>query len=142
MSRWSFGGVLDSVLRLAEDHAEHVVRCAELIEDVDVVRLQRLARQLQQRRPGEPSRHDVRQTELLLFVGHLEEQQIGELFDVVAVGQPVVAQDVAVVPELVDERLRVGHGWGFSVATGSVGASTSFMSVVSRAQSSASASAT
>lgn len=33
----------------------------------------------------------------------LEEQQVAELFDVVAIAQPVVAKDVAVVPELLDE---------------------------------------
>ena len=32
------------------------------------------------------------------LVGHLEEQQIGQLFDIVAIGHAVVAQDVAVVP--------------------------------------------
>jgi hypothetical protein len=29
------------------------------------------------------------------FVGHLQEQQVSELFDVIAVAHPVVAQDVA-----------------------------------------------
>ena len=38
-----------------------------------------------------------------LLVGHLEEQQVGELLDVVAVGHAVVAQDVAVVPEPLDD---------------------------------------
>ena len=37
------------------------------------------------------------------LIGHLEEQQIGELFDVVAIAHALVAQDVAVVPELLDE---------------------------------------
>jgi len=40
-----------------------------------------------------------RLAELLLpLLGHLEEQQVGDLFDVVAVGDAVVAQDVAIVP--------------------------------------------
>ena len=40
---------------------------------------------------------------LRLLVRHLEEQQVGELLDVVAVGEAVVAEDVAVVPELLDD---------------------------------------
>ena len=44
-----------------------------------------------------------------LLVGHLQEQQIRELLEVVAVRQSVVAQDVAVVPELVDDDLGVAH---------------------------------
>ena len=37
---------------------------------------------------------------------HLQEKQIGELFQVVAVGKPGITQDVAVVPELLDDRGR------------------------------------
>jgi hypothetical protein len=36
---------------------------------------------------------------------HLEEEQVGELLDVVAVGEAVVAEDIAVVPELLDNLL-------------------------------------
>ena len=35
--------------------------------------------------------------------GHLEEQLIGKLFDVVAVRHAIVAQVVAVVPECLDD---------------------------------------
>jgi hypothetical protein len=41
-------------------------------------------------------------------VGHFEKQQKGELFDVIAVGEAVIAEDVAVVPEFVDESGRGG----------------------------------
>jgi len=34
------------------------------------------------------------------LVGHLEKQQIRQLFDVVAIAHAVVAQDVAVIPKL------------------------------------------
>jgi hypothetical protein len=34
----------------------------------------------------------------LLLVGHLEKEQVGELLDVIAVGDAVVAQDVAIIP--------------------------------------------
>ncbi len=37
------------------------------------------------------------------FVGHLEEEQVGELLDVVAVVDAVVAQGVAEAPEFVDD---------------------------------------
>ena len=62
-----------------------------------------------ERGPVEALGHDAGQAEVVLLVGHLEEQQVGELLDVVAVGQAIVAQDVAVVPELVDKHLGVGH---------------------------------
>ncbi len=42
-----------------------------------------------------------------MFMGHFEEEQVGELLDVVAVGHAVVAQDVAVVPEFLDDVLGV-----------------------------------
>lgn len=38
---------------------------------------------------------------------HLEEQQVRQLLDVVAVGKAIVADDVAVVPEFGDDLLRV-----------------------------------
>src|SRR4051794_8178507 len=41
------------------------------------------------------------------LVGHLEEQQVRELLDVVAVAHAVVAENLAVVPELLDEGARV-----------------------------------
>ncbi len=47
------------------------------------------------------------------LVGHLEEQQERELFQVVLVREPVVAQDVAVGPELLDDTVRrVAHAFG------------------------------
>jgi hypothetical protein len=39
---------------------------------------------------------------------HLEEEQVSELLDVIAVGEAVIAEDVAVIPELVDESGRGG----------------------------------
>src|ERR671926_1486893 len=42
-----------------------------------------------------------------LLVGHLEEEQVGELLNVVAVGEAVVAEQVAVAPELLDDLLGV-----------------------------------
>jgi hypothetical protein len=36
-------------------------------------------------------------------VVHFEEQQVGKLFDIIAVGNPVVAQHVAVIPQALDD---------------------------------------
>jgi hypothetical protein len=44
---------------------------------------------------------------LRALVGHLEEQQIRQLLDIVAVAHPIVAEDVAVVPEFLDDLLGV-----------------------------------
>ena len=47
------------------------------------------------------------------LVGHLEEEQERELLQLVLVGQPVVAQHVAVGPELLDDAAGVvGHDAG------------------------------
>jgi hypothetical protein len=40
-------------------------------------------------------------------VRHLEKEEEGKLFNVVSVGQAVVAEDVAVVPEFLDDLLGV-----------------------------------
>jgi hypothetical protein len=40
-------------------------------------------------------------------VGHLEEQEQGPLLDVIAVGEAIVAEDVAVIPELLNDLLGV-----------------------------------
>ena len=37
------------------------------------------------------------------LIVHFEEEEVGELFDVVAVGKAVVAEDGAVVPEALDD---------------------------------------
>jgi len=50
---------------------------------------------------------------LCALVGHLEEEEVGELLDVVAIRQAVVAKDFAVVPELLDDLLAV-HAKGLS----------------------------
>ena len=41
------------------------------------------------------------------FLGHLEKQDVGEFGDVLMIGNPVVLEDVAEVPELGDDV--VGH---------------------------------
>ncbi len=46
--------------------------------------------------------------ELLPFVGHLEEEQECELLDVVLIQEAVIAEDVAVVPEFLNDGVA-GH---------------------------------
>src|SRR6266487_1127973 len=42
---------------------------------------------------------------LRTLIGHLEEEQIGKLLNIVAVGHAIVSQEVAVVPEALDDCL-------------------------------------
>ncbi len=103
------GRVLDLVLRLAEDDAEHARPLAEFLQRMAVMDLQIVAVQLQQRGPAVTFRNRRRLVErrLRLLVRHFQEQQKRQLLDVVAVGQAVIAQDVAVVPEFLNESRRV-----------------------------------
>ena len=41
-----------------------------------------------------------------LLIGHLEKEQKRQLFDVVAIGESIIAEDVAVVPEFLDDAVR------------------------------------
>ena len=102
------GRVLDAVLRLAEDRAERARLLAERLEDVPVVHLQLVAVAVEQRLPVEPVRHDLAEPGLLALVGHLQEQQVRELLDVLDRRDAVVAQHVAEVPQLLHELVRVG----------------------------------
>ncbi len=99
------GRVLDFVLRLAEDDAEHARPLAEFLQRMAIMNFQLVAIQLQQRRPIVALGNGRRLVErrLRLLVRHFQEQQKRQLLDVIAVGQAVIAQDVAVVPELLDE---------------------------------------
>jgi hypothetical protein len=99
------GRVLELVLRLVENEGERALAGAELLQRVAIVVEQIVAVALEQREPGvglgDEARLLVRRARTL--VGHLEEQQIGELLDVIAVAHAVVAQDVAVIPEFLDD---------------------------------------
>ena len=106
ISRRSLAGSWILFCALRKITPEHARLACRALEDVAVVDLQLvavLARAGSASRspPGRCDGSIVRR--LRLLVGHLEEEQEGELLDVVAVGQAVVAQDVAVVPELVDD---------------------------------------
>jgi len=72
--------------------------------------LELVAVAVEQGLPVEPVRDDVTQGGVLALVGHLEEQQVGELLDVLDGRHAVVSQHVAEVPQLLDELVRAGQG--------------------------------
>jgi hypothetical protein len=104
------GGVLDFVLGLAEDDGDEAGADAERIQDVAVVALQGVAVQPQQALPVEIGGDGAAPAEQAGLVIHLEEEQVGELLQVVAVRNAVVAEDVAVVPDALDDGGGSGHG--------------------------------
>ena len=83
---------------LREDVAEQAAGFAKLAQDVGVVIGQRGAGLRLEAGPVAALRH-LRAA----FVGHLQEQQVGELLDVVAVIDAVVAQRVAEAPEFLND---------------------------------------
>lgn len=99
------GRILELVLRLVEDQPEQALLVAQRLKGVAIVIEQLVAVFLDEARPTVLLRHRallvVRRPGAL--VGHLEEQQIGELLDVVAIRHAVVTQDVTVVPEFLDD---------------------------------------
>ena len=93
------GRGLDPVAGLVKDHAQHVIACPEFREGPAVVGFELGARSGEQRLPVVlDGHHPLTAQQFVLFVGHLQEQQVGELLQVVAVGQPVVTQHIAEVP--------------------------------------------
>ena len=103
-----FGGVLDLVLGLAEDDAEHPRHLAEGFQGVSVVDFQGVAVEGGERRPSVLGGDDSRPVPggLGALVGHFEEKQVGELLDIVPVGEAIIAEQVAVVPKFGDQRRR------------------------------------
>ena len=126
------GGVLDLVLGLAEDAANEAAAVAQFGENGAVVGFQFRAFQAAQAGPVVRERNGAGfAQELGALVVHLEEEEVGELFQVVAIGDAVVPQNVAVVPDALDDGgcAGCGHGWASSssrwfagVGIGSVGA--------------------
>ncbi len=101
--------VPDLVLRLAEDQRQRARLLAQLFQRVAVVVEQRIAVLGQQCGPGVGGGDEaglaVRRAAAL--VRHLDEQQVGELLDVVAIAHAVVAQDAAAIPELWTRTVEV-----------------------------------
>ena len=99
------GRVLDAVLRLTEHDAQHPGALAEFVEHSEVVSLQLDTVTLDEGLPAQAVGHYGGPIErcLRLFVGHLQEQQVGELLHIVAIAHAVVAQYAAIVPEFLNE---------------------------------------
>ena len=69
------------------------------------------ARPVQQRLPAVHGGNDAHTAEhLVLLIGHLREQQVRELFQIIAIGEAIVTQHIAEVPQLLHHRLRVLRG--------------------------------
>ena len=105
------GRVLDLVLRLEEDRPQHAALLAQLMQRRQVLRFQRRAGVAAQRRPVQAEGH-LRRPVVGLFgvlVRHLQEQQIGQLLQVVAIAHAIVLQRVAEVPDLLNQGSGV-HG--------------------------------
>src|SRR5262249_42777662 len=99
--------ILDPVLRLAEDDAEHSLLLADLAQDTDVVRFELITIERLEARPVEP-RRDKRLSVPRLprqLIRHLQEEQERELLEVVLVREPVISENVAVVPQTLDKAV-------------------------------------
>ncbi len=105
------GRVLNAVLCLAENRADHPRLAREPVEDPRVLQLELVALGVEQLLPGVLFRHDLLRLQFPRgpLVCHLEEQQIGQLLRVLDDPDSVIAQDVAVGPQLVDEPPSVSH---------------------------------
>jgi hypothetical protein len=84
---------------------------AKEIQGPTILDLERVAVLREERGPVEAGRDEGLPTPRRLgaLVGHLQKQEKCELLDVVAIREAVVAQDVAVGPELLDD---LGRGVG------------------------------
>ena len=109
------GRVLDFVLRLAENDAQHARPLAEFLQRMAVMNLHLVAILRQQRRPVRPFGNGRRLVERRpgLLIRHFQEEQKRQLLHVIAVGQTVIPQDVAIVPELLDEGGGIAHDFFF-----------------------------
>ena len=106
------GRVLNLVLRLAEDEPEHPALLSELGQSLPVV-LSSLRPSICEWR-GRPSDSPLGIGLLCArhgraLVGHLQEQQEGQLLEVVLIGEAVVAEDIAVVPEFLDDAVGIAR---------------------------------
>ena len=102
------GRVGDLVLGLAEDDANEAGHFAEVFEGVAVVDFEVIAALAAQLGPGKLFRDRIVEAQLGHLIGELEEEQVGDLLDVVAVTDPRVLKDVGVVDRK-STRLNSSH---------------------------------
>ncbi|OQA05563.1 MAG: Chorismate synthase [bacterium ADurb.Bin374] len=91
-------GIVEPGHGLGEDVAQQPLCIAKFLQDAGVMVDERLTGEILQASPAAP----LGNLDFLL-VGHLQEQQVRELFDVIPVIDAVVAQRVTEAPEFVDD---------------------------------------
>jgi hypothetical protein len=94
-------GILDFILCFEEYLADHAFIRAEFVEDIDILRLKLRPAFGEQTFPAQLFR-DIDFSVIWRFcilVRHFEKEQIRELFDIVTVAHPVVAERVTVIPD-------------------------------------------
>ena len=98
---FEFGGVLNLVLGFSEDDAQRAALPAQFVKDVAVVGFEGVAVFVNQALPVQSGGDDGRLAEWRfgLLVRHFQEQQIGQLFHIIAVTDAVIAEDVTVIPQ-------------------------------------------
>ena len=105
------GGLADEGAGVGEDLLHQAGAVGAEMDEQDLVELQPI-----RGGPGLQVGPAVVRRELVLgarLLGHLEEQQVGQLGDVLVVGDPVIFQDVTEVPELGDDVVGdVAHAVG------------------------------
>jgi hypothetical protein len=110
------GGVLDLVLGLGEDLAEHAGLFAELQEGLDVVGFEVGAVEGAESGPrvfgGDGDLAVVGRA--AVFIRHFEEDEVGELLEVVAVADTVIAQGMAEGPDFGGDGVDGHQGKSFS----------------------------
>ena len=91
---------MDLAARPFEDDAEHPGLRAQLLKARAVPVFQRGAVEVEQRGPAEFRRHDwlALVGRLGALIRHLEEQQQGQLLDVLEAGEPGILQDAGIAP--------------------------------------------
>ena len=109
--------VLNAVLRRPEYRAQGSWLDRKRFEDVPVRNLEIVTVGVQEPLPralGRNDRFGIKRA-VFPFVRHFEEQQIGELLGVFDCPDAVVAQDVAIGPQLADKPAGFSHGSGVSI---------------------------
>ena len=106
------GRVLDFVLGFAEDNADEPLPLSQFLQRMTVMRFQIVTVQFDQGFPRKAfgNGRDAIEGRFALLIRHFEEEQKGQLLDIITIRQAVIPEDVAVVPEFLDDLLRVvGH---------------------------------
>ena len=96
------GRVLNAVLRLAEDGGDEAAPLAQFGQNLAIVAFQLVAVQVDQAGPTISVINGGWIANFAPLVIHFEEEEVGKLLDVIAVGEAVIAQNGAVVPEALD----------------------------------------